>query len=147
LKNPLISSLRFALALLGLTGTTLLFGADVPPAAGASLPDTPAVVTTEARLKGYGFDRRVEFGTLVKSLAQQIATDCASVSVGYNEMEATSGRRSTMEAVRTARADFNDKVAALDNVAPETWENTKANLITSWKHFEEVLQQARAQKT
>lgn len=146
MKTSHISSL---IALGALTLTSITFAQDdrvgtvsPPPGGTTGLPLPPSGVAN--RLKQYSFAQRAEFVNAVHALSTQTDNTWAAMSAGYIEMEASAPRRSAMEFLRTAQADFKDKVSALDNITPDTWETVKANAIASWDRYEQALLKARS---
>jgi hypothetical protein len=142
------TSLRTTILLLSLT--TLAFAARAAAdttgqvtAPAGSEQDSQTLTATSARLKSFTFEQRADFSVLVKSLGAKSDAAVTGLNANYNEMQASRARRAAMEAVRTAQADFKDKIAALDTVAVETWENTKSNIVTSWENLKGAMQRAR----
>jgi hypothetical protein len=142
------AALRTSILLLGLSGLALTAQAQPPadPTSTMTKRIGESVAATSARLQSYSFDALAGFTAFVKTLGTQADSDATGLSVNYIEMEASPARRAAMNSLHAAQADFKEKVAALDNVAPETWENTKTNIITAWQNLQGALEQARAKK-
>jgi hypothetical protein len=113
-----------------------------PPGGSSSLPLPPSGISN--RLKQYSYEQRADFTATVRTLATQSDNTWTAMNVGYIEMEATAPRRSAMEFLRTTQIDFKDKVAALDNTTPETWETLKGNVVMAWDRYEQALLKARS---
>ncbi|MDI1319054.1 MAG: hypothetical protein PSW75_02520, partial [bacterium] len=115
--------------------------APVPPA-------TPAPTSTETsdKLKAYTFEQRAEFKGFVNELTAQSDAVVTKLNMGYNSMLVTPARRTAMENLTKAAADFKTQAHALDNVSADTWDSVKSALVNCWQNFAGALTKVRESK-
>jgi Mg-chelatase subunit ChlI len=102
-----------------------------------------AVADTWKDVKAYGFEKRREFSDNAKSLKSKIDDEAKEVRANYIEAKASASRKAAMEELKSAQADYKEKVDALEHATADTWASAKQKVISAWDRLEAAVKKAR----
>jgi hypothetical protein len=114
----------------------------IGPIAPAPRAGSSATWTWEA-LKTAEFDQRDAFTAQTRTMLAGFEPELAALRSRFKETDATESQKKAMVELDRADFDFAEKIKALDNVAPETWETVKSNLLSSWMNLQEAFKKTK----
>lgn len=94
--------------------------------------------------KSFAFDKRDEFAAHAKALSSRMEVQVAEVRANYADAQASASRKAAMAELKSAEADYQQKLAALGDATAATWESAKQNVILAWKRLVAAYNKARA---
>ena len=116
-----------------LTGCTKEERVDAGAKAKEMYADSKAAISRGwDRLKAATFDKRGDVEAHAKALAAEMEAQASKLRAKYSDAKASASRKAAMEELKTAEADYKEKLAALGTATADTWESAKNNVIAAW---------------
>ncbi len=98
-------------------------------------------------LRNFTIEQRQEFSSNARALASKVDAEMSELRAEAAEGKASASRRAAMEELSNARADFDQKLAALQQASADTWESAKANVVAAAERLQAAWRKARAETT
>ena len=90
-------------------------------------------------LRGYGYDQRGEFNTSLNALSARVDAEISELRANVSEE-----RRDVLDEVQEAKADFDEKSAALARATQDNWEDARDEAAEAWGRLQEAIAKARS---
>ncbi len=97
-------------------------------------------------VKNSTYDSRDAFNKELKALNSKFDANVAELRANYNEAQASASRKAAMDELKSADADFKEKMSAVGKATGDTWESVRSSTVASWDRLEAAYQKARAEK-
>jgi Skp family chaperone for outer membrane proteins len=92
------------------------------------------------------YDSRDAFNKELKALNSKFDANVAELRANYDEAKASASRKAAMDELKSADADFKEKMSAVGKATSDTWESVRSSTVASWDRLEAAYQKARAEK-
>jgi hypothetical protein len=143
--TPLLALGTFALALV-IAGCTQKDRTDVGTKAKEVYADSKAAVADAwSNLKSYTYEKREEFAAKARSLSSDMDVKLAEIHAKYSDEKASAARKAAMAELRSAEADYKEKLTALSHATAATWDSAKQNVILAWERLQAAYRKAVAE--
>jgi hypothetical protein len=94
------------------------------------------------KLKSATFDKRGDVEAQGKALAAEMEAQASKLRANYAEAKASMSRKTAMEELKNAEADYKQKLSALGAASADTWDSAKNNTIAAWDRLEAAYRKA-----
>ena len=95
-------------------------------------------------LKGYTYEKRSDFTQALKAQQAELEANLSKLRAEYSEANASASRRAAMNELKSAEADYKDKLSALGNATADTWTAARDNVAAAWDRLQASYAKARA---
>lgn len=94
------------------------------------------------KVKSATFDKRGDVEAHGKALAAEMEAQASKLRAKNSDAKASASRKAALEELKSAEADYKQKLAALGHASADTWESAKNNLIAAWDRLEAAYRKA-----
>lgn len=116
--------------------------------AGTSASTASAVQSTTHNwneLRTYSFDKRSEFNASLTAMSAQIDTEVSQLQVDPSGPTASRSRQDAIAQVKSDKAAFDEKSAALARATQDTWDQARDEVAAAWDKLQASIAKARAE--
>lgn len=99
-----------------------------------------------SELRTYSFDKRSEFNASLTAMSAQIDAEVSQLQADASGTKASQARKDAIAQVKSDKAAFDEKSAALARATQDTWEQARDEAAAAWDKLQASLAKARAEQ-
>lgn len=97
-------------------------------------------------LRTYAFDKRSEFSASLNAMSAKIDAEFSQLQADASSATAAQSRKDAIAQVKSDKAAFDEKSAALARATQDTWNQARDEAAAAWDKLQASLAKARAEK-
>jgi hypothetical protein len=95
-------------------------------------------------LRTYSFDKRGDFNSSLSAMNARLEAEVSQLEADISSANASQSRKDAVAAVKSDKANFDEKSAALARASQDTWEQARDEAAAAWDKLQASLAKARA---
>lgn len=99
-----------------------------------------------SELRTYSFDKRSEFNASLTAMSAQIEAEVSQLQADASGTAASPSRKDAIAQVKSDKAAFDEKSAALARATSDTWEQARDEAAAAWDKLQASLAKVRAER-
>lgn len=109
--------------------------------------DTVSAASTDNwnDLRTYSFDKRGDFNSSLNAMNARIEAEISQLQADASSASASQSRKDAIATVKSDKANFDEKSAALARASQDTWEQARDEAAAAWDKLQASLAKARAE--
>lgn len=96
-------------------------------------------------LRTYSFEKRGEFNSSLSAMNARLEAEVSKLEADISSANASQSRKDAIAAVKSDKANFDEKSAALARASKDTWEQARDEAAAAWDKLQASLAKARAE--
>jgi len=96
-------------------------------------------------LRTYTYEKRGDFSSSLNAVAARIEAEVSQLEADASAARASQARKDAIAAVKSNKAKFDEKTAALVRATQETWNQARDEAAAAWDQLQASLAKARAE--
>lgn len=98
-----------------------------------------------SELRTYSFDKRGDFNSSLSAMNARLEAEVSQLEANISSANASQSRKDAIAAVKSDKANFDEKSAALARASKDTWEQARDEAAAAWDKLQASLAKARAE--
>lgn len=96
-------------------------------------------------LRTYSFEKRGDFNSSLNAMSAKLEAEVSQLQANISGANASQSRKDAIAAVKSDKANFDEKSAALARASSDTWEQARDEAAAAWDKLQASLAKARAE--
>lgn len=97
-------------------------------------------------LRTYSFEKRGDFNSSLSAMNARLEAEVSQLEANASSANASKSRKDAVAAVKSDKANFDEKSAALARASQDTWEQARDEAAAAWDKLQASLAKARAEQ-
>lgn len=110
--------------------------------------DSPATQSTAdmwTELRTYAYEKRGDFNSRLSAITARLDAELSQLEADASAAKASQSRKDALAAVKSDKAAFDEKAAALARASQDTWNQARDEAAAAWDKLQATLAKARAE--
>ncbi|MBI2510786.1 MAG: hypothetical protein HYV96_02305 [Opitutae bacterium] len=121
-------------------------GASNASSSAASAASAPATTDNWNELRSYSFEKRSEFNASLTAMSAKIDAEVSQLQADASSAIASQSRKDAIAQVKSDKAAFDEKSAALARATQDTWNQARDEAAAAWDKLQASIAKARAEQ-
>lgn len=106
----------------------------------------PSTTDNWSELRTYSFDKRSEFNSSLSAMSTKVDAEVSQLQADASSANASQSRKDAIAQVKSDKANFDEKSAALARATKDTWDQARDEAAAAWDKLQASLAKARSEK-
>ncbi|MBX3739066.1 MAG: hypothetical protein KF715_20430 [Candidatus Didemnitutus sp.] len=100
---------------------------------------------TWTELRTYAYEKRGDFNSRLSAIIARLDAELSQLEADASAAKASQSRKDALAAVKSDKAAFDEKTAALARASQDTWNQARDEAAAAWDKLQASLAKARAE--